>query len=319
MLSPKFKPFNYSLIIQAKGYSLRYMSARGIRYVSTNSTQGQLGAYLAGLIEGDGSIILRKGDSEKISPKIVFTFGKNDLPMYERLKKILNTGSIYIEKNGVCRYSITSSDAVIRVINLVNGKFRTPKIEVLYKAIDNLNKWRDAKLLKLPLDTSSIDSNAWLAGFIDTDGHFSIKLTGEYKLDDYKTRGRVQCVFSVNQCQESRLNGESNVPFMSKIAEYFNVNLCFKEQNLPSLKGRTKRIDFYVQADSKHYLIVSYLTKYPLMSSKWLNYLLYLKGLKYLGKRLSREEIIEIRAIKNSMNTKRTEFNWNHLDNYYLE
>ena len=99
MLNPKFKPFNSSLIIQTKGYSLRYMSGRGIRYVSTSSTQGQLGAYLAGLIEGDGSIILRKGDSEKISPKIVFTFGKNDLPMYERLKKILNTGSIYIEKN----------------------------------------------------------------------------------------------------------------------------------------------------------------------------------------------------------------------------
>jgi hypothetical protein len=114
----------------------------------------QLGYYLAGLIEGDGSIILRKGDQEKISPKIVFTFSVNELKMYKNLKEILKTGSIYEEKEGVnryssgtevkkvgvCRYIITNVDAVIAVINLVNGKFRTPKISALHKVIDNLNK-----------------------------------------------------------------------------------------------------------------------------------------------------------------------------------
>ena len=60
----------------------------------------------------------------------------------------------------MCRYNITNADAVINVINLVNGKFRTPKIQALHNAINNLNKWRNANLLKLPLDTSNIDSNA---------------------------------------------------------------------------------------------------------------------------------------------------------------
>jgi hypothetical protein len=99
-----------------------------------------LGYYLAGLIEGDGSIILRKGDKEKVSPKIVLTFGKNDLKMYEKLHDILKTGSINTEKTGICRYSITNADAVINLINMINGKFRTPKIIALHKAIDNLNK-----------------------------------------------------------------------------------------------------------------------------------------------------------------------------------
>jgi hypothetical protein len=102
-----------------------------------------LGYYLAGLIEGDGSIILRKGEREKISPKIVFTFAKSEIPMYEKLREILGTGVIYIEKRvkgEVCRFSITNADEVIKIINLVNGKFRTPKIQALYKAIDNLNK-----------------------------------------------------------------------------------------------------------------------------------------------------------------------------------
>lgn len=100
----------------------------------------QLGYYIAGLIEGDGSIILRKGKREKISPKIVFTFGKKELKMYEKLQDILKTGSINIEKIDVGRYSITNADAVINLINLINGKFRTPKIIALHKAIDNLNK-----------------------------------------------------------------------------------------------------------------------------------------------------------------------------------
>jgi LAGLIDADG DNA endonuclease family protein len=72
------------------------------------SSKNQLGYYLAGLIEGDGSIILRKDKKESVSPKIVFTFGKNETPMFEKLKEILNTGVIYIESGGVCRYSITN-------------------------------------------------------------------------------------------------------------------------------------------------------------------------------------------------------------------
>lgn len=277
-----------------------------------------MGYYLAGLIEGDGSIILRKGDREKTAPKIVFTFGKNELIMYEKLQKILDTGSIYIEKSGVGRYSITNPDAIINVINMVNGKFRTPKITALYKAIDNLNMWRNANLLKLPLDNSNLDSNAWLAGFIDSDGHFSIKLTGNYGSNDSNTRGRVQCVFSLNQSELNRVTLESNVPFMTKLAEFFQVNLNYKTENSPTFKKPAKNIVFFAQSDRKHYIITTYLTKFPLMTSKHLNYLSFFKGLNYLGKRLNKEEILEVQALKNYMNNKRTEFNWDHLNNFYV-
>jgi len=237
--------------------------------------------------------------------------------MYERLVQILKTGVIYEEKRGVWRYSITNADAVINIINLVNGKLRTPKIQALHKAIDNLNTWRNANLLKLPLDTSSLDSNAWLAGFIDTDGHFSIKLTGCYSSDDSKSRGRVQCVFSINQSEFNRVTKESNVSFMSQLAEFFQVKLNYKVENSPIFKQPAKVVVFFAQSDRKHYIITSYLTKYPLMTSKHLNYLSFFKGLNYLGKRLTSEEILEIRSIKQSMNKSRTEYNWDHLDNFY--
>ena len=45
------------------------------------------------------------------------------------------------------------------------------------------------------------------------------------------------------------------------------------------------------------------------MSSKYLNYLSFFEGLRFLGKRLTREEILKIRAIKSSMNNSRTYYN----------
>lgn len=126
-----------------------------------------------------------------------------------------------MEKNGVCKYSITNSDSVIHIINLVNGKFRTAKINALYKAIDNVNIWGYENLLKLPLDISSLDSNAWLAGFIDTDDHFSSIEEGCYGSNNLESRGRVQCVFSINQCELNRITGESYVPIRTELALFF--------------------------------------------------------------------------------------------------
>lgn len=62
------------------------------------------------------------------------------------------------------------------MINLINGKFRIPKIKYLNKAIYHLNVIHNANIGKLPLDNSNLKSNAWLAEFTDADGHFQISL-----------------------------------------------------------------------------------------------------------------------------------------------
>lgn len=67
-----------------KLYSI-FITKGVVRRLHTGTTN-QLGYYLAGLIEGDGSILVRKGKRESIAPKIVFTFGKNEIPMCEKLK-----------------------------------------------------------------------------------------------------------------------------------------------------------------------------------------------------------------------------------------
>ena len=58
---------------------------------------------------------------------------------------------------------------------------RTPKIYSLYKLIDWLNNKLNLDMKKRYLDSSSLDSNSWLAGFIDADGHFIVRTTTSSK------------------------------------------------------------------------------------------------------------------------------------------
>jgi len=55
---------------------------------------------------------------------------------------------------------------------------RTPKIEALHNLIDWLNaRPKDGfKLIKLGLDYTSLGNNPWLAGFIEADGNFVLRI-----------------------------------------------------------------------------------------------------------------------------------------------
>jgi len=61
----------------------------------------------------------------------------------------------------VCLPSITSKAS--GVVELINGKMRTPKIETLHRLIDLLNHHNPERPLPfLTLDVTSLYSNAWL-------------------------------------------------------------------------------------------------------------------------------------------------------------
>lgn len=272
----------------------------------------QLGYYLAGLIEGDGTIwtskTLRSSNNRIYNPQIVISFNQKDKPLFTYLKSVLNTGGISKDKlSNAGNYRISDKDKLIEVINLINGKFRTPKIKALHKAIDRLNSIHNTNIEKLPLDTSNLNSNAWLAGFTDADGNFHISLMGIYELNNLITRGRVICSFSIRQRLIDKITEESCFPFMTKIADLFKCKVTYKVGN---------QINLAVQANNKHYLVKSYFDKYPLRSSKYLDYLCYLQGQNYLNKSLTNKEIVEVQFIKNSMNNKRIYFNWDHLENF---
>ena len=229
--------------------------------------------------------------------------------MFKHIKNIFGTGSLYQEKScNVCKYSISDKNTLIEVINLINGKFRTPKLHYLHKAIDRLNLIHNLNIKKLPLDNSSLQFNPWLAGMTDADGNFIISLEGIYGLNNSLARGRVKCTFSIKQRVIDIPTGLSCIPFMTEIANLFQCKIKYQYNN---------EMRFLAQADSKHYITKSYFDKYSLMTSKYLNYLAFLDAIHYLGRRLTNKEIIEIQNIKNSMNNKRTNYNWEHLNNFY--
>ncbi len=86
--------------------------------------------------------------------------------------------------------TISSVKGLRLIVNLLNGYLRTPKVHQLYLLIEWLNKHHGSYFKNLPLDESPIDSNSWLAGFIDADGSFGIRHTKPTVLDDGHLRKR---------------------------------------------------------------------------------------------------------------------------------
>jgi len=113
-----------------------------------------------------------------------------------------------------------------------------------------------------PLDTSPIDSNPWLSGFIDADGHFCIRARA--KGDKH---GRVECKFEIEQSQTD-LSGESLRPVLEAMAAYLKTSV-------KSTKTNTKHPKFRVRTFNLlgNFVLIGYLNKHQLFSSKHLDYL----------------------------------------------
>lgn len=101
-----------------------------------NAPTSNFGYYLAGLIEGDGSIIVPKterSDKGKLNyPSIQIVFHLKDLPLALMIQKNIGHGSIN-RKKGVNAYILTinNNEGLLEVVKLINGLFRTPKIHSL--------------------------------------------------------------------------------------------------------------------------------------------------------------------------------------------
>lgn len=100
-----------------------------------------LGHYLAGIIEGDGCIIVPKNNrNEKgklLYPVIKITFVDKDKPLAMAIQKAIDGGTLDFPKN-THYLNLLIQDIVTlkKIVILINGKMRTPKIEALHRLID---------------------------------------------------------------------------------------------------------------------------------------------------------------------------------------
>lgn len=289
-----------------------------------NLLRNKIGAYLAGLIEADGSFAIHDKNSKakKYAPKIFLVFSLNDNPLAEKLVSITKVGKIYKKENQGCvLWNIQNSEDVIKIIHIINGYMRTPKIEALHRAINWYNENMNKEIKPLDLDSSPINSNSWLAGFTDGDGNFSLTLT-DRKKKGVVTSKRVQAFFRIelrqNYHREASIEqgGNSYFEILDKIARYLTVNLYSRSREQ---KDKIFYSFMVIAHNSEsHQNTLEYFDRYPLYSSKYLAY----KDWKYVveqiklrdGKPLTAENILEIQKIKAQFNNNRKVFDFSHLD-----
>lgn len=234
-----------------------------------------IGSYLAGLLEGDGHIKIQSSEStsKKINPRFVFTFHTNNLSMYDELHQFVDSGFFKTGSNNTIRFVVADKKGVLKLTNLMNGYLRTPKILTFHKLIDKLNLNNSLEIPKLPIDNSSLDDNAWLAGFTEADGYFGVFIS-EYKpkSEDRKRSQsrRVKCRFAIEQRQFDRPTNSSCKPYMKMIANFFNVTLLENTRTTFNIPNST----YYIHVESREKLskVIAYFDKYPLMGEKGLDY-----------------------------------------------
>nr|YP_009690276.1 LAGLIDADG homing endonuclease [Fomitiporia mediterranea]QEG57056.1 LAGLIDADG homing endonuclease [Fomitiporia mediterranea] len=270
-------------------------------------------SYLAGLIEGDGTIVVPKTERSvkgRINyPSIQIVFNLKDLPLALMVQKNLKHGSLN-KKKGFNAYVLTINnlDGLLLISFLINGYMRTPKIFALWSLIDWLNnKFKNLHINKKPLDNSSLKSNAWLSGLIDAEGHFSVRVTTTSKYP------KVECKFELNQRKITQ-RGNDNLDFLDFIAIFLLTSVKSIRNNKPSSEYRVRTTSL-----KGNLILEDYLNSYPLFSSKFLDYKDWLKVLNYFKSNYLKPTnfIKEIISIKSKMKNNRTEFNWDHLNNFY--
>jgi hypothetical protein len=106
------------------------------------------------------------------------------------------------------------------------------------------------------------------------------------------------------------ITGESYVHILTKVSELLEVKLNIRKQN------KTGRSYYIIEMSSVKSLeiITDYLNKYPLNSSKFLDYQDWIMVVKYVINKIEKNKV-KVEEIKKKMNNCRTYFNWDHLDN----
>jgi hypothetical protein len=284
------------------------------RFYHSRNNLWLFGSYLAGLLEGDGTIIVPSLTSKRLYPRFEFVFVGKDLPLAEFLKSVIGHGSIHKKKSADAYvFIITNHEGVLKVLDLVNGNMRTPKILALYKLIDYLNQKHNYSIIKLPLDESSLGSNSWLSGVLDCDSNFYIRTTRRDV--SCKIKQRISCRFQLEWVQINSAYPEMNyLSIMTKIANFISIPNVADRQRL----RKEKLYSSYVVETttlSKLFILNQYLQDHPLMSSKRLDFEIW-KQVFYMIKNnqhLLPGSFDKIFALKGQMNNQRTYFNWDHL------
>lgn len=265
------------------------------------------GSYLAGLIEGDGTIVVPKQERSAKGrlnyPCVKIAFPLKDFPLCQFIQKQIGHGSISkVRLSAAYVLTVNNLEGLIVLSSLINGKIRGPKYYQFKHLIEYLSQKSDTFHMKPGgYNTSPILSDSWLCGFIEADGYFGVRTSVNSKYP------RISLSFELTQ---SRMTGYgfSIEGIMQHIASFLEINLedIRSERKYPQYRLRTSSL-------RTNQNIRDYLLKYPLKGTKYLDFVDWCKVLWYFEQGTHKENTATIVEIKSQINQRRTVYNWDHL------
>lgn len=302
---------------------------KGSNQHNTNSNKhnynyNNKGSYQAGLIEGDGTIIVPDPLLKNRSAFIRISFNINDLPLGKQLIERIGHGKqVYPKIGNYFLQEFNTFAGLYTIADMVNGHFRTPKQEaqnrqiiwINIRTLDYQNK--EPIISKKGQDLSPIFNNAWFSGMIDADGNFNVIIAPRKNTNNV----RIQAQFRLELRQYYHRTildnniGTSYVDIMSIVATYQGVNVY----NRARLLGDSITYKYYFVAGSKKSqdLIRTYLKKHPQYSSKYMDYIDWCQIIDMNNLNLTKDDKInQAIQLKVGINSKRTKFTWLHQENF---
>jgi len=275
--------------------------------INTPPSDKNFNSFLTGFFEANGHIwIPNLNATKKHNPRFCITFHLKDKPLADKLLETLGYGFIRIKlKENACVLTISPLKGLINVISLINGNMRTPKIHQLYSLIDWINDNQNTNLKKLPLSTNPLNSDSWLAGFIDADGSFLIR----HSTLETSKKERIACSFVIEQRLIDPKSNEDYFSSLNQIANLLSTKLLITNRNYYRLNATSL---------NSIKLVIAYLEQFNLRSSKYLDSLDWMEAAKIIidDKHYTLEGKNSIDLLKNKMNRNRSIIDWDHLNKY---
>lgn len=184
---------------------------------------------------------------------------------------------------------------------------RTPKIHSLNALIDFLNKTKGTSIEKHSVSIEPLDSNPWLSGFIEADASFQVRttLSGKYP--------KLECKLEISQRREDH-KGYDNLYFLTYIAKFLEteVKKIRSDKRKPEYRVRTINLKGNIKAKNS-------LLQFPIFGTKHLDSLDWMEIVDMFDRKehktdKGKEKTVKI---KSGMNNFRTNFTWDHLQNFY--
>lgn len=267
-----------------------------------------LNKWLAGIIEGDGTIYTpkdqRNSDNKSVYPYVKIAFHKKDHKLALKLVEMLGYGIISFPGGNSMLWTVNEQHAIIDLVHRLNGNMRTPKVERLYLLID----WFSCGIFKQELDSSPMGSNPWLAGMSDADSNFSIILSSK-KNNNFKVQTHWRLEFA-----QKTYHGRDQLYWAQQLSSFIGTTLYSRSR---CIDGKTYS-SFIAMSHNimSNAIIIDYFNKYPLVSAKYLDFKDWVRVVE-AAKTLHTKELYDfVYNIKQNFNNKRQTYNWDHLDNF---